>query len=244
MITRRFQAIIATVSALVLLVGSAAFADEHGDADTVVNVGYDSENHVLVFNANEFDSTYDCSLENGPLMTGYTVAEDGSVSVDTLDGEEGPVEFPANEEVGEDFDLAEGPATYGGPEEPCVLFATVVAGPNGQINHGQFMKTVKEMIRDLDVRRGCINRIFAKSDLGKGDQQVKTSDVDSEFAVEDSGEVEFTTELATCQKQEKDKTGNAEKKAEIAQKKAEKKAEKAAERAERAAARSEKKAGR
>ncbi|MCP4248320.1 MAG: hypothetical protein GY778_14835, partial [bacterium] len=50
-----------------------------------------------------------------------------------------------------------------------------------------------------------LNRMIAQSDLGKGDQQIRTSDVDEAFEVGESGSVEFEMFTADCDhgKQEK-----------------------------------------
>lgn len=49
-----------------------------------------------------------------------------------------------------------------------------VTGPNGQINHGQIVSELHNLIDGKDV--GCITRAVAQSDLGKGDQQVRPND--------------------------------------------------------------------
>jgi hypothetical protein len=54
---------------------------------------------------------------------------------------------------------------------------------------------------------GCLNRIIAQSDLGKGEQQLQTSDVDVDatLAPATSGQVDFTTVAADCNRDKKDK---------------------------------------
>ena len=91
----------------------------------------------------------------------------------------------------------------------CQFSASVVAGPNGQINHGQFMKLFHQIVGKETSR--CFNRVIAQSDLGKGDQQVRTSDI--EDAVEGDGVEEafeegvasFESFVATCDPGKKDK---------------------------------------
>ena len=46
-----------------------------------------------------------------------------------------------------------------------------VAGPNGQINHGQIVRQIHDLVDRSQV--GCVTRAVAQSDLGKGDQQVR-----------------------------------------------------------------------
>jgi hypothetical protein len=55
---------------------------------------------------------------------------------------------------------------------------------------------------------GCLNRVIAQSDLGKGDQQLQSSDVDATFAPEITGQVDFTTVAADCNRAKKDKGEN------------------------------------
>jgi hypothetical protein len=99
--------------------------------------------------------------------------------------------------------------------------------------------------------RGCVNRFLARSDLGKGDQQVRVPDVDPNApALTDGtmGLIEFETVLANCARGNGDKlTGQdkaAEKKAEQAEKKAEKKAEQAERKADKQQAKADKQRGR
>ncbi len=183
---------------------------DHEAGDTQFNFGYDAENHVFMFNTSATDSPYDCRLKNGPLTPGYGDVIDGLVPVDTLEDGEGPVTFEPRdpEDVGEEFEPAEDPVEYTGPDGECSLTGAVVGGPNGQINHGQFMKLFNQLI---DMRgRGCLNRHLAKSTLGKDDQQVRTPDVDEAFEVGEGMAVEFETALAACErgKKDKDKAGN------------------------------------
>ncbi len=183
---------------------------DHEAGDTQFNFGYDAENHVFMFNTSATDSPYDCMLENGPLTPGYGEVADGLVPVDSLEHGTGPVSFEARdpELVGEEFEPAAGPVDYTGSDGECGLTGAVVGGPNGQINHGQFMKLFNQLI---DMRgRGCVNRHLAKSNLGKDLQQVRTPDVDEEFEVGEGMAVEFTTALAACErgKKDKDKVGN------------------------------------
>ena len=72
----------------------------------------------------------------------------------------------------------------------CISGEGSVEGPNGQVNHGMFMKLFNSIYEGKG--RGCLVKLFAQSDLGKGDQQVKVSDV--EEAVEGTEEVEASEE--------------------------------------------------
>lgn len=85
--------------------------------------------------------------------------------------------------------------------EGCGLSGADVAGPQGQINHGMFMKVFNSLF-DEGYGRGCLNRSVAQSVLGKDTQMISVSDVSSEFvSVVEEGiaAVEFTTSLANCE---------------------------------------------
>lgn len=96
---------------------------------------------------------------------------------------------------------AEESATDPGAESDpdCELTEGEVAGPNGQVNHGMFMKLFNSLYEGTG--RGCLVRHLAQSDLGKGDQQVK---VDTETKAESETEgaepdVEGTVDLTTVE---------------------------------------------
>lgn len=72
----------------------------------------------------------------------------------------------------------------------------VVGGPNGQINHGQFMKAAKRLFGLKG--HGCLMSHLAKSELSKGDTQIKTPDVDETFEIGEGGEITFETFEANC----------------------------------------------
>jgi hypothetical protein len=61
---------------------------------------------------------------------------------------------------------------------------TVVEGPNGQINHGQIVRQVHELVEGQQL--GCVTRVVAKSDLGKGDQQVRPNEPSTESNITES----------------------------------------------------------
>jgi hypothetical protein len=85
--------------------------------------------------------------------------------------------------------------------EDCELSGVDVTGPNGQVNHGQFMKSINSVFEG--THRGCINRFLAGSHLGKGDEQIQVPDVDpdsTDVTEGDQGTVDFTTVLADCER--------------------------------------------
>ena len=82
----------------------------------------------------------------------------------------------------------------------CALSGAEVAGPQGQINHGMFMKLFNSLYEGHG--RGCLNRYLSQSGFGHDTQMIGVSDVSSEFVsvVEgDGAEVVFTTSLADCE---------------------------------------------
>jgi hypothetical protein len=191
-------------------IASAAEGDpaEEPSEDTLLNFGYDEDNHIFLVNTSATDSTYDCTLENGTLTAEYGPSDHGRIPVDMLLHEDQEVLF-ANRpegEVGSDFTAADTPVAYAGADEDCGISGALVGGPNGQINHGQFMKLFHQLIDSRGM--GCLNRVIAQSDLGKGDQQIRTSDVDATFAPETTGRVDFTTVAADCNRDKKDKGEN------------------------------------
>ena len=187
------------------VVASATPGDpgEEPAEDTLYNFGYDQDNHLLLVGISATDSTYDCTLENGTLTAEYGAAANSHIPVDMLLDEDQAVLFAnrAEEEVGADFAPANEPVGYTGTDGECGVSAGLVGGPNGQINHGQFMKLFHQLVDKQGM--GCLNRIMAQSDLGKGDQQVRTSDVDAAFEPDTNGQVDFTTVAADCDKKDK-----------------------------------------
>ncbi|MGH3650763.1 MAG: hypothetical protein ACRDU9_08650 [Acidimicrobiia bacterium] len=180
---------------------AAATPAEEEKEDTVFNFGYDEEFKVLLWNLTPNDGLYDCTLENGPLTTTYALGGDGLVQVEGLTSNAGVVTFPnrPQEELAEDLVAAEDPIEYTGAEGECGVSGSTVAGPNGQINHGMFMKTFNSLFEGKG--RGCVNRHLAQSDFGTGDQQLQVGDVDPAApAVTDGDEglVDFETILADC----------------------------------------------
>ena len=74
------------------------------------------------------------------------------------------------------------------------------------------MKLLHQLIDEQGM--GCLNRIIAQSDFGKGDQKIRTSDVEPSFAPEPGGEVDFVTVAADCKRDKNDKADHDEQAAE------------------------------
>ena len=200
---RRLTIMLAVVGMLASA-GIAAAAEEDPE-DTVFNYGYDETNHVLLWGAHATDGLYDCSLEvHGNLTASYGLTEDGLVLVETLHDDQGAVvvfQPTPEEDLSDDIEEpADMPAEYTGPDGECVVGGGVVEGPNGQVNHGMVMKLFNSVYEGPG--RGCLVRHLAKSDFGKGDQQINVPDVDTEapdLEAGAEGEVAFQTALTDCE---------------------------------------------
>lgn len=229
---RRLTIMLAVVGMLASAgIAAAAEEDPEDRDDTVFNYGYDEENHVLLWGAHPTDGLYDCTIDvDGLLTASYGLTGEGLVIVETLhDDQDAVVVFqPTPEgELSEEFEgqAATDPVDYPGPNDECIVGGGVVDGPNGQVNHGMIMKLFNSVYEGPG--RGCLVRHLAKSDFGKGDQQINVPDVDSEEDVDlsevDDAEVAFQTALTDCEH------GNANKEDKLTgqEKAAAKKAEKA-----------------
>jgi len=173
---------------LVVLVGllavSAVAMAEHEvspEADSQFSFGYDELNHFLAINIEEIGETRECDLQTGEPLP-YLIAKidgDGIIQVDLED-----------------------------PYIGCEVNGVVVAGPNGQINHGQFMKAAKSL---LGIKGGCLVRYLAQSDIGRTDETtVSTSEAaETSFEPAEDGDITFSTFDADCSRG-KDKMPKAE----------------------------------
>jgi hypothetical protein len=102
------------------------------------------------------------------------------------------------------------PVAYTGTSGECGVSGVIVAGPNGQINHGQFMKAAKSLFNNLYVIKGqgCIVRHLAKSNIGKGNDpsHLTVSAETSAFVfggAGTTGDIDFTTVEADCDRGKK-----------------------------------------
>lgn len=205
--TKRLSIVVAVLTGL-LAISSVAFADhdEPRDDDTTVSFGYDEVNHILAVNSGDNDTPYVCEFRNGALDATYVDILNGFFEIDSLMSGGSPWDFDARDasEVSHDYDpYAPGlPILYTGVEGECAVHGALVGGPNGQINHGQFMKAAKSLIDKKG--RGCIVREFAHSDIGKTEAtRLRTSDVEPLFEPADSGDIIFETFEADCSKPNK-----------------------------------------
>jgi hypothetical protein len=121
--------------------------------DTVLLQGYDPDNAHLLFGVTELDSG--CALAAGEYT--YQVGEDGTVTVSN----------------GDDDEADAAGAEDGDGSGDCVLTAVDVTGPNGQVNHGQVVSSFVQALKALGFQgNGCLVRVIAQTDYGKGDQQI------------------------------------------------------------------------
>ena len=204
---KQVAAMVGVLSLAVATVGLAATVDPN----SLLTEGYDSDNHNLVWgvadhpDSEEFEGTYDCSLETGTYN--YEVGEDGKVMVLT---DEGDAAVTYSEPDDEDDTTTESTVNYGETEGECDLTVTNVEGPQGQVNHGTVVSSFVHALKDAGVKAiGCYLRIIAQSDYGKGDQQVNVPDVEEGEEVDEgeevieepeTGSVDLTTHETTCGK--------------------------------------------
>jgi hypothetical protein len=152
----------------------AGHVDSHAE-DTQFSFGYDETetSHILSLNIGPNWDPYVCNFENGPLTATYGTAdtETGVFPITELvDGDDDPWEFkPRTEGLLVDETLEKNDVEYTGVLGDCVLWGVEVAGPNGQFNHGQFVKAAKSLFNGLyEVKgHGCLVRHLAQSDIGK-----------------------------------------------------------------------------
>ena len=182
-----------------------------GGDDTVFNYGYDEGSQFFMWNVTslEYDPDYEALDETlgdedpeatddleALLEACGLAAPEGAEAIEygyTFDGE--TVELFAltdgffNPETDEPFEVGECGEVTGG----------YVTGPQGQVNHGMFLKLFNSMYDG--PKRGCLVRHIAQSDLGKGDQQVEADpDFEADETVQtiEDGSVIFTTAITDC----------------------------------------------
>jgi hypothetical protein len=190
----------------------AGHDDSHAE-DTQFSFGYDETNHILSLNIGPNWEPYVCDFEKeGWLDVEYGDTDnDGVISIDTLKDGDDAWEFDARPlvDLPDGESVAEPASVPYGTEGVCGLRGVVVAGPNGQVNHGQFMKAVKSL---FDIKgQGCIVRYLAQSDIGRTDDtRVRVADVGDPIVIED-GEVTFSKAFqADCERGKKNGNGEAE----------------------------------
>ncbi len=171
---KRSSVFLIVVMGLLATSGIALAGDDDSHAeDTQFSFGYDDENHILSLNLGPNWDPYVCDFEKeGGLDVEYGEADgDGVIPIDTLKDDGKPWEFDARtDNLLDKVAVATPPkAPYAGAEGVCGLSGVVVEGPNGQVNHGQFMKAAKSLLSgDFEGKgHGCLVRHLAQSDIGK-----------------------------------------------------------------------------
>lgn len=145
----------------------------------------------------------DFVADESPAVVEYEYVEDDGLLVYWLPGEEDPDGEPVDcAEALVDADPDEDAAPVEGevaelPELPDGCYEVDITGPNGQINHGTIMSAFVRSLKgiEFDGPRGQAVRVLAHSDLGKGDQQVKTGDDDIGDPSDDDESDEDESEL-------------------------------------------------
>lgn len=210
---KKKMTVLVAVLGLLAISGLASAATDEDDGDTTFNFGYDEQYRILVWGTSDSDGLYDCALD-GEYDVTYGDVEDDIIEIPVLEEDGVVVSFPANmqDDLAEGLTAAEGPIDYSGSDGDCGVVGTSVEGPNGQVNHGMFMKYFNHVYEGTG--RGCLVRHLAQSDLGKkaNDQQINVPDVDPDAPdVEDQEEpstVDFSTVLADCEHGNDDVNGN------------------------------------
>lgn len=197
---KRKMTVLIAILGMLATSGLALAATGEDAEDTTFNYGYDETFRILVWGTSDADGLYDCALEGGIAVT-YGAEEDGIIEIPLLEGEGTIVSFPPRmqDDLAEGLEEVEDDFLYNGSDDECGVVGTSVEGPNGQVNHGMFMKAFNQVFEGPG--RGCIMRFLAQSDLGKGDQQINVPDVDpdaEQVAEGDVGSVDFSSVLADC----------------------------------------------
>ncbi|MGH9051889.1 MAG: hypothetical protein ACRDWX_02535 [Acidimicrobiia bacterium] len=162
--TKERWGLVALTAILPMALVGTALADppfQAEELDTRLSYDYDPDNHVLFVALNPEE------LEEGAEPTSCSLEEAGAlqISVDETTG-----------------------AVTGGPTGCSGIF---VEGPQGQVNHGTFVSNWVHWLKDnafttfqYEGPRGQLVRLIAQSDLGKGEDQVLTSDAQEEAEVQ------------------------------------------------------------
>jgi hypothetical protein len=163
-----------------LLLASPAMADT---VDSWFVEGYDPDGHNLVWGAGEVDEDgYDCAVAAGPYQ--YVADAEGLVTSLKQNGVDVTYRFGQ---------LGSVTAPYGQTGGACDLDLIHVAGPNGQVNHGQVVSSFVHALKEAGVKgKGCMVRYISGSAYGKEDQGIVTG------APVLAGDVELATHLVAC----------------------------------------------
>lgn len=210
-LSRNRTVLVLTILGLFAMSGIALAASSD---DTVFNYGYDEGSQFFMWNVTslEYDPDFE-ALEDALEAGEDTTSEDFEALLEAcglgaVEGED-PIEYGYTFD-GESIQVYEldGAGSFD-PEadDPiesvqsgdCGEFTGgFVTGPEGQVNHGMFLKLFNELYDGEN--RGCLVSQIARSDLGKGDQQVQAGEGDTAETAEtvEDGRITFTTVGADC----------------------------------------------
>jgi hypothetical protein len=158
----RTRLILAAALGLVIVPAAMAAA---APLDRVLIDGYDPLGHRYVFGL--FDADDPCAEYEGGENLAYSTATTTTSSTATT---------AAEDEGGRDWTVTE--VTVAGAPGDCLFSSVSVEGPNGQVNHGTFVSAFVHAIQGLG-NPGCLVRMVAGSELGKGSDQVRAEDSSS-----------------------------------------------------------------
>lgn len=197
--------LIAMASGLALVMSLSLGAVAATSNGTFVS-GYDDEQYVLVYT--HYDTGEDDVAEGEDPDPCADIEDDGTYSY-TL-GDESVVTSEDDDEDVDDEEPRE-VTTWevtltdedGDEVAECTLTGVDTTGPEGQVNHGT---VVSAFVRSLDLidfdgPKGCLVSAVARSDWGKGDQQVNVDEGDeaAESAeAGDTGEVTLSVDDLDC----------------------------------------------
>lgn len=162
------------VVGLFALSGMAMAAPEDGD-DTVFNFGSIAESQFLVWNVSSIDYEVEVPLSFEELLeacsleeVGYSIDQEGAISFDE--------ELQLDEACGD-------------------LVGGQVTGPNGQVNHGMYLKLFNSLYDGPG--RGCLVRHLNQTSLGKEDH-LTVGEASPDFDPAGEGDVALETVATDC----------------------------------------------
>jgi hypothetical protein len=110
-----------------------------------------------------------------PPATSYVVAYDPPSRLLTVTSP--TTSTPESSDVAGGTDVVTGTTASDDDSGTDAVASGVVGAPNGQVNHGQVVKKLHELTDGGNS--GCLTSAVARSDLGKGDDQSTSGDIDS-----------------------------------------------------------------
>jgi len=203
--------VVGLVLALFVLPAAAnEFLGEDDDVDEIdrpyLTYDYDEPSHVVFYGiedravapGEDEDPLLDCRIPDGVELA-VTVDDDGVISYEIVPGEPDP-------------DADPDAAPFELPEE-CI--PVLIEGPNGQVNHGQFVSNMvhdlkEDYDKDVNGPFGQWVKLFAHDkEIGKGDLKVKAN-TDGDLSTTDADDLEAAGDESKPDKPDKGNKGNKE----------------------------------